>query len=76
MRLLQISHMSSLFEGAPASHSLHHPYHARSTHRDVLGGSSVGAVDEADVAVGMVGGDVIVSSSRVVVMLDSVVVLS
>lgn len=71
------SYMSSLFtESSSPSHSLHMPYHARSTHRDVLGGSPVGSAAGGDVVVGMAGGEVILSCSRVVVMLESDVVLS
>ena len=69
--------MSSLPSGASPPHSLHLPYHARSTQPPFSGGSSsVGAAEGAVVGLGMLGGDVIVLCSCVVVLLVSVVAWS
>lgn len=69
--------MSSTLPGASPSHSLHMPYQARWTHRPFSGGSSsVGAAEGAAVVLGILGGEVIVLCSCVVVLLDAAVVSS
>jgi hypothetical protein len=68
--------MSSLRPDAAPAHSRHSPYHARWTHTAFSGASSVGAGSGAVVALGMLGGEVIVLCSCFVVELDVVVTSS
>ena len=68
--------MSSGLSRTLPVHSLHRPYHARSTHSAFSGASSVGAAAGAVVVLGRLGGEVMVLCFCVVVVLGAVVTSS